>query len=191
MKLAEREAKYQKEYRAANLEHLKAAAAARYKANRGPALARAKARATAKREEYLAYQRAYHAANRKRLAEQTRAWQKAHPLTLAQRVKRNELARSPGRALAKRATVTRRRALKAGNGGRHTAAQWRALCEAWEWSCFYCGSPVGEYAAERDHKLPIARGGPDDISNIAVSCSGCNRRKGTRTSEEFLARRAA
>jgi len=50
--------------------------------------------------------------------------------------------------------------------------------------CFYCGETVdiGEY----DHKVPIKRGGSNEISNFVYSCRMCNRDKDTKTVEEFM-----
>lgn len=50
--------------------------------------------------------------------------------------------------------------------------------------CAYCGKkdPDGHV----DHIVPIARGGTDELSNLAWACSSCNVRKGAKTAEEFL-----
>lgn len=53
--------------------------------------------------------------------------------------------------------------------------------------CVYCGrimNPFRDFSI--DHKTPKARGGTDDISNLVGCCLGCNRRKHTRTAEEFV-----
>jgi hypothetical protein len=183
-----REAEYQKEYREANKEHLKAVAAARYAADPGPALARAKKRAEEKHEEYLKYQRDYHAAHAK---------PRKLPMTVEEKREYKRIWAAMWRAAnlvlaleKERVIKSRRRAKKAGNGGSHTVAQWRMLCEAWEWSCVYCGCFITERSAHQDHRVPIARGGSDDISNIAVSCKNCNMRKHTLTDVEFLAKLA-
>lgn len=81
-----------------------------------------------------------------------------------------------------------RRARKAGNGGSHTAAEWIALCWSSRWCCAYC--EIGVAKPELDHRIPICRGGSNDISNIAVACGPCNRRKGRMTDVEFMERNA-
>ena len=51
--------------------------------------------------------------------------------------------------------------------------------------CYYCREELnGKF--EIDHKIPLCRGGINHISNIVVSCVGCNRSKGKMTVEEFL-----
>ena len=49
--------------------------------------------------------------------------------------------------------------------------------------CAYCGKAL---PLHRDHKIPLTRGGANDITNIVPACRSCNCRKGTRTSAEFL-----
>lgn len=44
---------------------------------------------------------------------------------------------------------------------------------------------------EIEHKIPRSRGGSDALSNLCLSCGECNNRKGTRTSDEYIALRAA
>jgi hypothetical protein len=54
-------------------------------------------------------------------------------------------------------------------------------------ACAYCdaeGVPLN-----LDHVRPRARGGPDRPSNLVASCIPCNRRKGARPVEEFLAKK--
>lgn len=70
-----------------------------------------------------------------------------------------------------------------GNGGTHTHQEWVEKCGLFAWCCAYCGEAK---PLERDHKVPISRGGTNDITNIVPACLPCNRRKGARTTEEFL-----
>ena len=47
--------------------------------------------------------------------------------------------------------------------------------------CQYCDRPVGPKSYEIEHVIPKSRGGTSDWSNLVVSCSPCNQRKGSRT----------
>jgi hypothetical protein len=67
--------------------------------------------------------------------------------------------------------------------------EFLALCAAWGWLCFYCGTGVDAFSAEPDHMTPTSRGGSARIENIAPACKTCNRLKGSMTAEEFLASR--
>jgi len=79
------------------------------------------------------------------------------------------------------------RARKAAAEGSFTAAQWLALVEAHEGRCAYCGNvrPL-----EPEHKIPLSRGGSNDISNIVPACRRCNAKKHKLTDEEFRKRLA-
>jgi len=53
-------------------------------------------------------------------------------------------------------------------------------------NCYYCGVELNN-KFEIDHKTPIRRGGKSIITNLAVACQRCNRSKGAKTAEEFIA----
>ncbi len=61
------------------------------------------------------------------------------------------------------------------------------LLEKWGRKCAYCGS--AGTPLQIDHVRPKARGGSDRVSNLTLACPSCNRAKGSRTVESFLARR--
>ena len=82
-----------------------------------------------------------------------------------------------------------RRARVKGNGGTYTIKERNALFDKQNGICPYCGKPL--YAklndpVSIDHKIPIVRGGTNDISNIALAHTSCNKKKHTRTHEEYL-----
>ena len=55
-------------------------------------------------------------------------------------------------------------------------------------TCHYCGQTRSQGAAlVIDHKVPLARGGSDTDTNKLTSCWSCNRQKGTKSYELFLA----
>lgn len=50
-----------------------------------------------------------------------------------------------------------------------------------EFRCQICGATASDGARlEVDHKVPVAKGGLDEISNLWTLCFGCNRGKGTK-----------
>ena len=77
----------------------------------------------------------------------------------------------------------KRRAAIRGSDGCFTVAEFRLLCEVCENRCFYCGEvlPLGP-----DHVVPLSKGGGNGIENIVPSCAICNKRKGTRSFDEFV-----
>jgi len=61
---------------------------------------------------------------------------------------------------------------------------WRLIREMYDGRCYYCGK--GGKKLHKEHRVPLARGGANDISNIVPSCEPCNRRKGILTDDEFF-----
>lgn len=90
--------------------------------------------------------------------------------------------------LGRPANVERARTL-----GTHTEAQWWALVRASERLCHYCGVEASVTNArshprhlEKDHLIPVSRGGSDAIENVVVACRACNMDKGTMTVDEYV-----
>jgi 5-methylcytosine-specific restriction endonuclease McrA len=79
---------------------------------------------------------------------------------------------------------------KQANGGRpngyFSADQWLNLVRAYQQYCSYCHKrfPVSELTP--DHRIPLCRGGNNNISNIVPSCLRCNQKKGRKTQAEYL-----
>lgn len=75
----------------------------------------------------------------------------------------------------------RRRAAAGGDFIR--VEDWEALIEKHGGRCAYCGC-LPE-SIEADHRTPLSRDGKNTIDNILPACRSCNRRKMTKTEEEF------
>lgn len=80
-----------------------------------------------------------------------------------------------------------RRAREVEAHGSHTEGEWLGKLEAYRGLCAYCGC---RDATDRDHDVPLARGGSNDITNILPACGYCNSAKGTLTGEEYRKRLA-
>ncbi len=78
----------------------------------------------------------------------------------------------------------RRRAREAHATGSLSATEWLDLVASYRARCAYCGSVA---PLEMDHRIPLVRGGTNAIDNILPACGRCNRRKHTRTEDEFRA----
>lgn len=81
-----------------------------------------------------------------------------------------------------RVSSNKRRAAAAGQ--HFTFQEWEALVVQHAGQCAYCGSTE---RIEADHRIPLDRGGSNEIGNILPACPHCNRRKHRRTEEEFRA----
>jgi 5-methylcytosine-specific restriction endonuclease McrA len=58
------------------------------------------------------------------------------------------------------------------------------LLAKWNRTCAYCGAQ--NIPLQVEHIVPRARGGTDRVSNLALACELCNRKKGTQDIQEFL-----
>lgn len=87
-----------------------------------------------------------------------------------------------------RAGVHNYRARIKGNGGKHTTKELRELFEQQDGFCYLCGKLLYgtlDGLVSVEHKIPVSRGGSNNISNIGLAHLSCNQRKHTRTHEEF------
>jgi 5-methylcytosine-specific restriction endonuclease McrA len=110
--------------------------------------------------------RKHREANKERLAETMKEWSKANRHLL-------------------RVHEKRRRDRKRGAEGSHTYAEIMALGERQGWRCAYCPADISAGWHE-DHVMPIARGGTNWISNIALACQPCNQSKHARDPAEWM-----
>jgi 5-methylcytosine-specific restriction endonuclease McrA len=133
----------------------------------------------------------YYATHKKEHAKRGAEWEKRNPAKareMRRRACRKYHAAHPERA---RINNSRRRATRLSVGGRHTLAEWIVLCWASAWRCAYCRCVLDEKSTIQEHRIPLSRGGTDNIENIAVSCAPCNYRKWAKTDVEFMAQSAA
>lgn len=68
----------------------------------------------------------------------------------------------------------------------------KRLCDAQDSQCFYCATEITHYSkrgtsCEIDHKVPKAKGGSDDESNLVAACRACNRGKCARSEDDWRA----
>ena len=51
-------------------------------------------------------------------------------------------------------------------------------------TCVYCGRSASEVTLEIDHKIPVSRGGSNDVDNLVTACRSCNLGKSDILLEE-------
>lgn len=69
--------------------------------------------------------------------------------------------------------------------GFHTPADITALLSAQRRECYYCGKPLVASNKRRDHMSPVAHGGSEWPSNIALTCVECNLTKSSSGAVAF------
>ncbi len=67
-----------------------------------------------------------------------------------------------------------------------TLVQWEHIKRSHGHCCHYCGAKT---VLERDHVVPLTRGGSHTASNIVPACRKCNNRKGNKDYAVFVQER--
>lgn len=57
--------------------------------------------------------------------------------------------------------------------------------------CELCGKKILLEDMSLDHRIPLSKGGEDDVSNLACTCDTCNKMKGCILPEDLLDRTSA
>lgn len=70
-------------------------------------------------------------------------------------------------------------------GGSHTHSQWLGRVEVNTWQCWYCRAKLTPKTVQKEHRIPLARGGTNWPSNLVPACRTCNSSKGAMTPMEF------
>lgn len=60
------------------------------------------------------------------------------------------------------------------------------LLDKYGHTCQYCNGQSGDSVLEWEHKIPKSRGGSNSVKNAVLSCSACNRAKGSMMLSEWL-----
>lgn len=105
---------------------------------------------------------------RKRAAERASAWRAANP----ERTRTN---------------IANAKARRRGAPGSFTTEQWVAKVEAYANRCHWCGEVVTG-RPQKNHVIPVTKGGSNNIGNIVPSCPSCNRHKSAKLPHEWIGR---
>lgn len=86
--------------------------------------------------------------------------------------------------LVKKVSNHKRKVRAKENGGSFTSEEIRTLNRLQKGKCWYCGKSIEtEYHIE--HRVPLSRGGSNDLSNIVLSCPACNLSKANKLPHEW------
>lgn len=150
------------------------------------------------REHHRAYNREFYREYPEVVKDRSRRYAQRHPERVAERHKRYHLAHPTKRKeMWKRWAVQnhdrvmaknrRRRARERNAPGSHTAAEIAVLRRT-QPNCWWCGKPIRDGKYHIEHRVPLSRGGSDDISNLVISCPDCNQSKYNKLPSEWNGR---
>jgi 5-methylcytosine-specific restriction endonuclease McrA len=115
----------------------------------------------------------------KRHASQKRTYQ-----TVGRKNRKLYVERHPERV---KASSQNQRAKRKQIIGEYTGQDLLTLFKGQGGNCWWCGCKIkGKF--EVDHRIPLSRGGTNELGNIVVSCFGCNRSKYNRLPSEWIGR---
>lgn len=63
---------------------------------------------------------------------------------------------------------------------------WCNLLHKFNYRCYYCGTLLTKTNRSIDHRIPLVRGGTNDIENLVPACRPCNCKKNRMTDTEFI-----
>jgi 5-methylcytosine-specific restriction endonuclease McrA len=67
---------------------------------------------------------------------------------------------------------------------RNASISLRYILARDQYTCCYCGCKLTIKNGNRDHVIPLSRGGPNKPNNIVATCKSCNTKKSDHTLEE-------
>lgn len=168
-----------------------------YNRNREKMVARAVERITRLRREDPVFRERDRAGSRNRKRRQLadpmertrhnqrgREWRRANP-ERARLFKHNRPEQRVARSAKRRALML------AAPGSHFTVNDMERHAAIQDHRCFWCLEPLVAGRREVDHVIPLSRGGDNSCENIVIACQDCNRRKGAKLPQEFMAQAAA
>lgn len=69
--------------------------------------------------------------------------------------------------------------------GTPTSKDIEAWLEKWDGKCYYFKTNISLSKSHLDHKVPLARGGTNELKNLCLTHPRANGVKGTMTDKEF------
>ena len=106
-------------------------------------------------------------------------WAKRNPEKIRAAGRRSAAKRYPLNRDSIIHTTTMNNIRRRGASGHHTFAEWNEMKKKSNFTCLCCGRKEPEIKITRDHKVPLNKGGTNNISNIQPLCFSCNSSKKT------------
>lgn len=149
--------------------------------NREKQAARSKKHYEANKKDYVDNAARWKAENKDKVAEGDMKYRMTDAAKkLAKERNRRWRKKNPEKAREKAATyLANKRALS----GHCSIGEWKMRLAYYGGKCFYCGT---EGNIEREHRIPVSRGGTNWPSNLVPACRSCNAKKHAKTESEYV-----
>lgn len=82
----------------------------------------------------------------------------------------------------------KRRAISYGLNEHFTEAEFFKKFDDLGQQCFYCHKKLTRETVQRDHYIPLAKGGDNTINNVVPCCKDCNDKKHTMDPVQYIER---
>jgi 5-methylcytosine-specific restriction endonuclease McrA len=128
-------------------------------------------------EQRQIWAKKYRSENTKFCIALTTKWQKSHPENVAKASKRYRDHHKEKRCHWSRLYRDKRK----NASGSYTLPEWESLKTLFGYTCPACLRSEPQIKLTIDHKVPIVKGGNNQIDNISPLCHSCNSRKHTQT----------
>lgn len=175
-----------KEWAKRNKNHLKEYHKRWYIKNRERELKKSKEWKENNPEYFKEYNKNYYLDNKDKIKKQSEEWRRNHPYKQWQRenkkrfleCKRKWLKSEKGKASNQRSHI-KRRANEKNMVNTLTYKEWLDILKKFNYRCAYCGKDLFDLfnKPERDHIIPISKGGDNTKENIVPACRSCNAKK--------------
>ena len=122
------------------------------------------------------YSKQYYQKNKERMDKQHKQWKKDNPKNI-KKTQKKYFKTDKGKATSQRGHYNRRaKELKCINT--LTAQEWINILKEYKFKCAYCGKEFNLFdKPEKEHVIPISKGGNNVKENVVPSCRSCNSKK--------------
>lgn len=177
-------AAYAAEYRAKHVSRLSASSRVYYASHHTEIRQSQKSYYVENRDAIRAHQKALRESTGVLGQQQRRLYDRRYRLLNDDRLRQQKHAYYQRNRLAFRSWSQAYKARRRAAPGHHTEADVKQQYATQAGKCYWCDKPLGSF--ERDHVVPLTRGGTNWPENIVVACPTCNRSKGNRLPEDWL-----
>jgi len=137
------------------------------------------------KEKILEYNKKYREKNRKEIKERSKQWRGNNPdkfRKILEKYNKTEKGK-----MARQRIKAKRRAKEKEITSTLTLKEWLKILKEYNYKCAYCGIEFNDkILPEKDHIIPISKGGDNNKENVVPACRSCNAKKNNKLLKEFV-----